>query len=423
MGNPYPKRRAVRAIKTSLALLLMVALAPVLVTAGFILYVGLRYLKPSRTPVAHQPQAGRVLAVKTMSDVMESLRSVPFRSLLPRSVATIIMAAADMIPVLLDSTRAAAGVIYPYPKPFEPVMLHSPDGTPICGLQAMHEEPGAAILFVHGLFSNKNTRSIQAMALRAFFSWGFHVFVVDLRDFGDSSRFSDAPTSWGFRESDDVLAVARYLCSLDQVTTVGACGVSMGAASVLLAAGRSLLEGPLAGGVIALNGYADAARAVEYVSTAPGLSIERFTTWLTFRLLLLLKTMARGPRPMGDLRTYTREVSSQYYEISDSDLYRKASPIKAVGEIEVPCLIVHSTDDPVVPIVEAEDLLAAAVDNPMVGSLITPSGGHALYPATSNRWFYTILEIFFSYWGEFSEGIESGQVSTNRIDTFGNSEN
>ncbi|MBU4173496.1 MAG: alpha/beta fold hydrolase [Actinobacteria bacterium] len=423
MGNPYPKRRAVRAIKASLALLLLVALAPLLVTAVLIVYSGLRYLKHSRTPVAHRPYAGRALDVKTMSDVMESLSAVPFRSLLPGAVAAVVMAAADTIPVLLDSTRVAAGVIYPYPGPFEPVMLHSPDGTPICGLQAIHREPGPAILFVHGLFGSKNTRSIQAMALRAFFSWGFHVFVVDLRNSGDSSRFSDAPTSWGFRESDDVLAVALYLCSLEQVTTVGACGVSMGAASVLLAAGRSRLEGPLAGGVIALNGYADAARAVEYVSTAPGLSIERFTTWLVFRLLLLLKTVARGPRPMCDLRTYTREVSSQYYEISDSDLYRKASPIKAVGEIEVPCLIVHSTDDPVVPIGEAEDLIAAAIDNPMVGSLITPSGGHALYPATSNRWFYTILEMFFSYWGEFSEGVESGQASTNRIEMFGNSEN
>ncbi|MBU4490316.1 MAG: alpha/beta hydrolase [Actinobacteria bacterium] len=423
MSEHHSKKRAARALRASLAALLLAALAPLLLTAAIIAYVGLRYRNPPRTPLSHLPYTDRVPGVKTMFEVMESLRAIPFKSQLPKAVAAVALAVADLVPVLLDTVRATAGAIYPYPEPFEPVMIQSPDNTPICGLQAMQRGPGPAVIFVHGLFENKNTRSVQAMALRAFFGWGFHVFVVDLRNFGDSSRYSDAPTSWGFRESDDVLAVARYLCSLEQVSTVGACGVSMGAASVLLAAGRSRLDEPLAGGVIALNGYADAARAVEHISTLPGFSIERFTTWLAFRFLLLLKTLSGGPRPISDLRTYTREVSSQYYEISDRDLYRKASPIKAVGDIEVPCLIIHSTDDQVIPVGEAEDLLAAAIDNPMVGSLITPSGGHALYRATSRRWFYMILETFFSYWGEFSEGGESGQAGISSIEAFGNPDN
>jgi len=206
-------------------------------------------------------------------------------------------------------------------------MVESQDGTPVCGLLAMQpqvdERP--ALIVAHGLFGSKNSYAMQQLALKAYYDWGFHVLALDLRNFGDSSRFSEAPSSWGYRESDDIIAAAEYLDSLQHVSTVGVCGLSMGAASALLAAGRSKLDGPLSGGVVALNGYADAERQLEYVCAAPGFSPDAVAVWFAFRALLAVKTFLGGPRLFADLRRYNREVASQYYELGARDILSKAS--------------------------------------------------------------------------------------------------
>jgi len=330
----------------------------------------------------------------------------------------------ETVPMVLNTASATAGFVYPYPDVFEPVMLESQDGTPVCGLLAMQPDRSQrpALITVHGLFTSKNTRSMLDLALRAYYVWGFHVFALDLRNFGDSSRFSEAPTSWGYRESDDVLAAAEYLETIDEVSTVAACGASMGAASTLVAAARSRLDGPLSGGVVAVNGYADARGAVEHISGAGGGSLVRILTGLTFRLLLVIKTSLGGPRRFADFREYTRELAGQYYEVSDEDIYRKASPVRTIREIEVPCLIIHAEDDQVVRVSEAEELVRAAANNPMVGAIIVPTGGHVLYPVMSRTWFYETLRVFFTYWGEFGVDVGVSEV-IDTLDMFGNPDN
>ena len=409
------------------AMILLPAL-PMVVTSFLVIYIRMRYRNggvstKGRSSIANQYTS----RVQTMSEAMEILKAIPFRTTIPTPLAKLAYRLIEAFPTALNEVRSMAGFVYPYPKAFEPVIVESRDGTPLSGVLAM--QPGnaekPALLFVHGLFGSKNSFSIQALALRAYYCWGFHVCAMDLRNFGDSGRFSEAPTSWGYRESDDVLAVAEYLESMARVTTVGVYSVSMGAASALVAASRSGLGRPLAGGVVALNCYADAGRAMEYVSATSKHSLKSFTVWLAFRLMMGFKTFASGQRPIGDLRSYTREVSAQYYEISEEELYRKASPVNIIGEIEVPSLIIHSLDDQVVSVTEAYDLLAASVDNPMVDALLVPSGGHANYQLTSPNWFYKTLETFFTYWAQFSpEGGQcSGTSGSDTIGTFGNLNN
>ena len=89
-----------------------------------------------------------------------------------------------------------------------------------------------------------------------------------------------------------------------------------------------------------------------------------------------------------------------------------ASAGAGMCEIEVPCLVLHSLDDRVVPVGEAYDIVAQALGNPMVGSLLVPGGGHALYRLTNRRWLYSTLQTFFTYWGEFfSEELEVDDIS------------
>ena len=97
--------------------------------------------------------------------------------------------------------------------------------------------------------------------------------------------------------------------------------------------------------------------------------------------------------------------------------------MNSIGDIEVPCLILHSLDDNVVPVAEADDLVAAAKDNPMVGSLIVPRGGHGMYQFTNPRWFYESVRTFFSYWGECELGPELSPDGIDSIPLFGNPNN
>lgn len=400
-------------------------LAPVIVTCALVLYtMACCRGKRPRVTIASGFGGGRS-RVKTMSELMGMLEAIPFRRGVPLAVAFAVYTLLDVIPMLLNTGGPSAGFVYPYPDVFEPVMLESQDGTPLYGMLAMQQGESRlpALVFVHGLFGSKNSFNMLTLATRAYYDWGFHVLALDLRNHGDSARFSEAPTSWGFRESDDILAAAEYLDSLEWVSTVGVCGGSMGASSSLLAAGRSRLDGPLAGGVLSINGYADADRITRYISTREPGSVESFLNWLFFCGMLAAKTLLCGPRLLGSIREYTRQVASQYYEITEEELYKKASPVNSIGDIEVPCLILHSLDDNVVPVAEADDLVAAAKDNPMVGSLIVPRGGHGMYQFTNPRWFYESVRTFFSYWGECELGPELSPDRIDSIPLFGNPNN
>lgn len=412
-------------VKLAVLCLALAALAPLVVTLGLILYITIRYRGAGRLAPLHIEFKARTAGVKTMAEVMEAVRQIPFRPLISRGLASFALFLRDLVPVTLNTNRLTSGIVYPYPEVFEPVIMESGDGTPVCGVLAI--QPGGerrpALILVHGLFSSKNTYLILSLALKAYCDWGFHVFALDLRNFGDSSRFSEAPTSWGYRESEDILAAAEYLNSLDRVTTVGVFGCSMGASSSLLAASRSRLDRPISGGVVAVSGHADARRIVDHISTISRPLAERFVNWLVFHLALLVKTAMEGPRPMADFRRYTREVSSQYYEMSDEELYTCASPVNFMEKIEVPCLIIHAKDDTIVPIEEADELYGAASGNPMVDLVVTPKGGHGLHQAVCPKWFYETLETFFLYWGEFGLGPEGYQTDFDRMDILGNPDN
>lgn len=405
---------------------MLAVLAPLIVTCALILNTMARYRgKRPRVTIASGFGGGRKPCVKTMSEVMDMLERIPFRRGIPLFIAIAVYSLLDVIPTLLNTGAASSGFVYPYPDVFEPVMLESQDGTPLYGMLAIQqgEVRLPALVFVHGLFGSKNSFNMLSLAVRAYYDWGFNVLALDLRNHGDSARFSEAPTTWGFRESDDVLAAAEYLDSLGRVSTVGVCGVSMGAASSLLAAGRSRLDRPLSGGVLAINGYANADRITRHISTREPGSIESFLNWLFFCGMLAAKTMLCGPRPLASIREYTRQVASQYYEMTEEELYKKASPVNFVREIEVPCLVLHSLDDTIVPVGEADDLIAAAKDNPMVGSLIMPHGGHGLYQFTNPRWFYETVRTFFNYWGEFELGPDFSPDGIDSINFFGNPNN
>lgn len=422
----YPEVKAPRAGRAVALALVIVVFSPLLITIAFIVHVLTRFRGGPRSVDAASRAMERTAGVKTMSEAVEIVEGIPFRASLPGPLSTALNMIIDLVPAALSTTRVTAGLIYPYPRVFEPIMLESQDGTPVCGHLALQtgEAPKPAVIFVSDSPASKNAGWLLSLALEAFYEWGFHVLALDLRNLGDSGRYSEAPTSWGYRESDDIMAAAEYLESLEIVSTVGVFGAGMAASSSLIAAGRSRLDRPLSGGVVALGAYADAASEVERLSSLGGLSVLSSAGRLLGRALLFFKTLAGGPRAFFDAGTYTREVSCQYYEMGEGDLYSKASPVKMMSEIEVPCLLVHAQDDVVSPVCDAHALLEAAGDNPMVAAVIVHAGGHSLYGPATRKWLHNIVEAFFTYWGEF--GLPPDDLLLSGIDSmdiFGNPDN
>jgi len=406
---------------------MLVAVSPFAIALSFLAYIWARFRGASaKTPKVCQPLERRS-GIKTMSEVMELVEDVPFKVRFPGPASSFMSAMVDLLPSALATTRVTAGLLYPYPASFEPVMLESQDGTPVCGHLGLHPKDAQrpALILASGSFASKNASWLLTLALSAFYEWGFHVLALDLRNLGDSGRFSEAPTSWGYRESDDIVAAAEYLESLDIVSTVGVCGVGMAASSALVAAARSRLDRPLSGGVVAVSGYAEAESEVDRLGSQDAGSASRSVQTLIRRTLLLFKTLAGGPRPFFDPKAYTREVSCQYYEIGEGDLYRKASPINMMSEIEVPCLIMHALDDSIAPVGDAHALLRAAGENPMVSALIVPAGGHTLHSPATRKWFYQVLKTFFSYWAEYGLAPDDvlGLAGIDSMNIFGNPDN
>jgi pimeloyl-ACP methyl ester carboxylesterase len=349
--------------------------------------------------------------VKTNYAIVRHLRAIPYhkeKAYIPQSVFTVM---AETIPFLLNSLKITAGLLYPYPSEFEPILFESKDGTPICCLVATKKEPAPALIIVHGFFSCKNSLLIQDLAFKAFYEWGFHVLVLDLRGCGESARFSNAPMSFGYRESDDILQAALILDSNELVTGVGVIGFGTGGASALLATSRSGVQGPIAGGVMSVCTFSSARRALDSFSRLSGKELPPITLRLVLKLMLGIKTAFSGPKPLFDFEKYVREVTAQYYEIEEDELLMKSSPINSIRRIEVPCILVHSQNDQVIPVKDALEIESEARDNPMVEVLVIPDGGHTLHQIRCKDWFYRIVKAFFTYWGEFAkESINKNSV-------------
>ena len=50
---------------------------------------------------------------------------------------------------------------------------------------------------------------MRQIAVRAYYEWGFNVAAVDLRSFGLTKLMSQAPSTAGWKEGEDMIAVGR----------------------------------------------------------------------------------------------------------------------------------------------------------------------------------------------------------------------
>src|SRR5665647_40734 len=355
-----------------------------------------------------------VPADRSMSDITGSLREVPFKGPAGTIPGLARGAAMNSFLLLLNANRATSGIMYPYPEEFENVVIESFDGAPLTCAVGIHKDGKArpAIVMSHGFMGSKNDHYIIDTALRAYAEWGFNVLGIDLRNFGRSQSLSHGPTTAGWKESEDLLAAAKYLSERPEVTSVGITSFSMGAGSTMMAACKTREFPYLTGGAIAWNGYADAGRMVEHISTRPPVTDQFFPVYLGFRLMHKIrredmKGYIEDPEQRSyldagfneaDFTTYIDKIAAPHYGVSTEEFFANASPKNFLADVEVPLLIVHAEDYPICPASEMDELSEIAADNPNVEIWMMPAGNHCLFRYLDKAWYDKVMRDFFTYW-------------------------
>jgi predicted alpha/beta-fold hydrolase len=249
---------------------------------------------------------------------------------------------------------------------------------------------------------------VREIAVRAYYDWGFNVAAVDLRSFGLTDMMSDAPSTGGWKEGEDIVAAGRWLEGLGS-TSVGALGISLGGASVLCASHLEGAEEALDGGILAICAPSDTRRAAERLSrdvplTHPADPISKF-----FQAMLVTKVRSgRWPDRIRGLVEPIEAISAPYYGVTADEIWERSSAKNHIHRARVPVLALHSVDDGVIPVEHAHMLAEAAKGNELVRSWIVPAGQHAAFDAIDARWTYAVYRGFFERWARYAERGEHG---------------
>lgn len=229
--------------------------------------------------------------------------------------------------------------------PCEWVSIRAGDGFPLYArlYRAKAEDAPAAILF-HGY---------QSMALRDFSGGmqllkelGYHVLLVDQRGHGRSRRAYGNYLTFGVKEKEDCLAWVRYaLETFGAQTPIVLTGISMGAATVLLAGGEALPS--QVKGIISDSGYSSAEQIIKKV-----LAERHYPRNVVYPLLAL------GARLYAGFRLSDGEVSD------------------ALKRCRVPVLFIHGEDDRFVPCEMSRENYEACTAKKTI--LTVPGAGHGL---------------------------------------------
>jgi predicted alpha/beta-fold hydrolase len=362
---------------------------------------------PGPPPVA-QPRA------RSMDALMADLESIPHH-LHPSDAALVRKGLADISSFVFAQHREAANVGYSYPAQFSDHVLEGADGEHIAatvGLQGGSGRPG--LIVVHGLFSSRRFDYVREIAVRAYYEWGFNVLALDLRSFGLTNLTSQAPTTVGWKEGEDVIAAGRYLKQLG-ATTVGALGISLGGSAVLGACHPPGAEEGVDGGIVAISPPADVKAMARRLSRRVPPSHPAYLINLGFWAMLTSRT--RGARWAGvnDFMDPIERISAPYYGVEPDELWRRASASEWIGSARVPVLVLHPEDDNVIPVEHARMLERAAAGNELVRAWVLPGGGHGGIDAVDGTWFYAVTRGFFERWAGYGSG-DGGSTADARRD-------
>lgn len=218
------------------------------------------------------------------------------------------------------------------------------------------ENPGSDyVLVCHGYTSKARH---MAGFVHKFHSLGFNVLAVDARAHGESEG---TKIGMGWPERMDVIEWIKLILSWDPDARIILHGVSMGAATVLMASGETLPENVKA--VIADCGYTS--EWDEFIWEAEMIHIPWFPVL---------------------------NAASALSKLRDGYDFKQASALEQVKKSDIPTLFIHGTADELVPYKMLGELFSAAACEKE--SLTVEGAGHALSSSVEPETYWSTVERF-----------------------------
>ena len=339
---------------------------------------------------------------RSMDALMADLEAIPHR-LRRQRTAELRKGMLDWTPFVLAQHRHSVGFGYAYPAQFRQQNFSGADGIPIAATIALHERPRPGLIVVHGLFSSRVFDYVRKIAVQAYYEWGFNVAAVDLRSFGLTDVLSEAPSTAGWKEGEDLIEGARFLKRLGS-TSVGALGISLGASSVLGASHPEGAEDALDGGILAICGPSDTERAAQRLSRQVRPTHPAFPISKLFQSMLISRVRSgRWPDHIRKLTEPIEAIAAPYYGVTAEEIWQRSSARNHIQKARVPVLELHSEDDLIIPVEHAHMLAEAAQGNDDVRVWIVPGGQHAAFDALDERWTFAVYRTFFERWARYTE--------------------
>ena len=338
----------------------------------------------------------------TMDALLADLEAIP-NHLRHSDFAELRRGFADISNFVVAQHREGAVIGYRYPGQFKDHIVEGADGERIAAAIAVQEAARPALIVVHGLFTSSRFDYVRQIGVRAFYEWGFNVAALDLRSFGMTELTSPAPSTAGWKEGLDILALAEYLKGLGS-TSVGALGISLGGSSVLNASDEETTAEALDGGILAVSPPAVPKDAWARLSEDVPRDHPRYLLHSAFEAALVSRVRSgRWPPEAEDMNRVMEYVSAPYYGVSAEEIWTRARGIDRVPNAKVPLLILHPEDDYIVKVDQGRLLADAAKDNDLVRVWILPAGSHGLLEAADPQWTHAVYRVFFERWAAYAE--------------------
>jgi predicted alpha/beta-fold hydrolase len=339
---------------------------------------------------------------RTMEALMRDLHAIP-QHLRHSDFAEARRGFADISNFVLAQHREGAVLGYRYPGQFRDHIIPGADGERIAASIALQEAARPGLIVVHGLFTNSRFDYVRQIAVRAFYEWGFNVAALDLRSFGMTELTTPAPSTAGWKEGLDILALARYLKELG-ATSVGALGISLGGSAVVNACDYDEAAMVLDGGILAVSPPAVPKLAWERLSEPVPRGHPRYALHRALEAALISRVRSgRWPPEAENMLRAMEVVSAPYYQLEADQIWTSSRGLDRVPDSKVPLLVLHPEDDPIVKVEHARMLAEAAKDNDLVRVWILPSGSHGLLEAADPRWTHAVYRTFFERWATYAE--------------------
>lgn len=278
-----------------------------------------------------------------------------------------------------------------WPAAFSPVRFQSADGATLLGEMALQPGNRPGVVVVHGFNTHGMTSVIRWAALLA--ASGYNVLAADQRDFfWENQAGLDAayPQTFGWKESQDVLAAGHYLKSQGGVTSIGVVGFSEGAQNTVLALAQDSTHVFRAG--LTFSAPADQDTQIYSTAEPPGCQTPACTYPATDALVSLVV-----PHELTVCSALNDAAAK--YGTTGFGILANETAMHAQTGIQVPLLNFYSNDDPLVAPVDASLMASYEGGRSNQRTILVQRGNHAYF---YDRWWQQ--QAILTYFGMLLSG-------------------